>query len=46
MLHLDHAVQIALEAHEGQTDKTGRPFFEHCQRIALLVTGDKERTVA
>ncbi|ARO27839.1 metal-dependent phosphohydrolase HD domain-containing protein (plasmid) [Rhizobium sp. TAL182] len=46
MQHLDHAMQIALEAHEGQVDKTGRPFFEHCQRIALLVSGDDARTVA
>ncbi|MBB3287082.1 MULTISPECIES: HD domain-containing protein [unclassified Rhizobium] len=46
MKHLDQAIQIALEAHEGQTDKTGRPFFEHCQRIALLVSGDDARTVA
>ena len=46
MQHLDHAVQIAMDAHEGQTDKTGRPFFEHCQRVALLVSGDEARTVA
>ncbi|TXI03604.1 MAG: HD domain-containing protein [Rhizobium sp.] len=46
MKHLDQAIQIALEAHEGQTDKTGRPFFEHCQRIALLVSGEEARTVA
>ncbi len=44
--HLDQAIHIALEAHEGQTDKTGRPFFEHCQRVALLVSGDEARTVA
>ena len=31
---------------EGQADKTGRPFFEHCQRVALLVSGDETRTVA
>ncbi|MEI1251308.1 metal-dependent phosphohydrolase [Rhizobium aouanii] len=46
MQHLDHATQIAIEAHKGQLDKTGRPFFEHCQRIALLVSGDEARTVA
>lgn len=46
MQHLDHAIQIALEAHEGQVDKTGRPFFEHCQRIALVVSGSEARTVA
>ncbi|OWV91791.1 metal-dependent phosphohydrolase [Rhizobium sp. N122] len=46
MQHLDHAIQIALEAHEGQADKTDRPYFEHCQRVALLVSGDEIRTVA
>lgn len=46
MQHLDHAIQIALEAHEAQADKTGRPYFEHCQRVALLVSGDEARTVA
>ncbi|WP_112794882.1 HD domain-containing protein [Rhizobium sp. SYY.PMSO] len=46
MTLLDEAIKIALKAHEGQTDKTGRPYFEHCQRIALLVSGDEARTVA
>ncbi|MBX4976884.1 HD domain-containing protein [Rhizobium lentis] len=46
MQHLDHAMQIAIEAHKGQVDKTGQPFFEHCQRVALLVSGDEARTVA
>lgn len=46
MQHLDHAIQIALEAHEGQTDKVGRPYFEHCQRVALLVSGDEARMTA
>ncbi|MBB4253976.1 (p)ppGpp synthase/HD superfamily hydrolase [Rhizobium sp. BK008] len=46
MQHLDHAIQVALTAHEGQADKTGRPFFEHCQRVALLVSGDERRTIA
>ncbi|EJC83508.1 hypothetical protein Rleg4DRAFT_6746 [Rhizobium leguminosarum bv. trifolii WSM2297] len=46
MQHLDHAIQIALDAHEGQADQTDRPYFEHCQRVALLVSGDETRTVA
>lgn len=46
MQHLDHAIQIALEAYEGQADKIGRPYFEHCQRVALLVSGDEARTAA
>lgn len=46
MQHLDHAVQIAMEAHKGQADKTGKPYFEHCQRVAFLVSGDEAKTVA
>ncbi|MCA1443760.1 metal-dependent phosphohydrolase [Ensifer sp. IC4062] len=46
MQHLDHAIQIALAAHAGQADKVGRPYFEHCQRVALLVSGDEARTIA
>ncbi|WP_199628658.1 HD domain-containing protein [Rhizobium sp. OAE497] len=43
---LDRAIEVALKAHDGQTDKIGRPYFEHCQRVALLVPGDQARTVA
>ncbi|OWV82456.1 metal-dependent phosphohydrolase [Rhizobium sp. R634] len=46
MQHLDHAMQIAMEAHEGQADKTDKPYFEHCQRVAFLVSGDEAKTVA
>ncbi|OWV99800.1 HD domain-containing protein [Rhizobium sp. R693] len=46
MQHLDHAIQIALAAHDGQVDKIGRPYFEHCQRVALLVSGAEAQTVA
>ena len=35
MTDFDRAVALALEAHYGQTDKTGRPYFEHCSRVAL-----------
>ena len=46
MQHLDHATQIAMEAHKGQTDKAGQPYVEHCQRVAMLVSGDEAKTVA
>ncbi|MDL2406229.1 metal-dependent phosphohydrolase [Rhizobium calliandrae] len=46
MQHLDHAIHVALEAHEGQADKIGRPYFEHCQRVALLVSGEEAQTIA
>lgn len=44
--HLDHAIQIAQSAHEGQSDKTGRPYFEHCRRVASFVTDDTGKVVA
>jgi len=44
--NLDRAIQVALEAHQGQTDMIGPPYFEHCQRVALLVVGDDAHTVA
>lgn len=44
--HLRHAIQIAAEAHDGQMDKTGRPYFEHCQRVAAALTDDEAKTVA
>ncbi len=44
--HLKHAIQIAAEAHDGQMDKTGRPYFEHCQRVAAALVDDEAKTVA
>ena len=44
--HLDHAIQIAAEAHDEQSDKTGRPFFDHCRRVAAHMTDMEEKTVA
>jgi (p)ppGpp synthase/HD superfamily hydrolase len=46
MNHLDHAIEIALAAHEGQTDKTGRSYFEHCRRVADAVQADDTKIVA
>nr|WP_145959251.1 HD domain-containing protein [Rhizobium sp. ACO-34A] len=31
---LQQAIAVAKLAHEGQMDKTGRPYFTHCARIA------------
>ncbi|SSC73052.1 unnamed protein product [Ciceribacter sp. T2.26MG-112.2] len=45
-VHLDHAVQIAADAHQGQLDKLGRPYFEHCQRVAASMVDEQARTVA
>jgi (p)ppGpp synthase/HD superfamily hydrolase len=46
MTHLAHAIEIAAEAHQGQTDKTGRPYFEHCRRVAEAVGTIDEKIVA
>ena len=32
------ARMIAMLAHEGQTDMAGKPYFEHCERVANNVT--------
>ena len=46
MNHVDHAIEVALVAHEGQTDKTGRSYFEHCRRVAEAVQGNEAKVVA
>lgn len=43
---LQRAIQIAAEAHKGQQDKVGNPYFDHCRRVAELVMGDEERLIA
>jgi hypothetical protein len=44
MLH--RAAKIAERAHNGQTDKTGRPYIEHLRRVADAVETLDEKTVA
>jgi len=44
--HLQRAIQIAAEAHKGQQDKLGNPYFDHCRRVADLVVGHEERIIA
>ncbi|WP_312949085.1 hypothetical protein [Agrobacterium sp.] len=43
---LQRAQEIAQRAHSGQFDKTGRPYFEHCQRVAEAVDSNREKVVA
>ena len=45
-VHLDHAMQIAADAHQGQVDKLGRPYFELCQRVAASMVDEESRAVA
>lgn len=40
------ASEVAAEAHQGQLDKTGQPYFRHCQRVANAVDGMDAKVVA
>lgn len=43
---LELARAVSLEAHQGQTDKEGEPYINHCRRMADGVNTAKEKTVA
>jgi (p)ppGpp synthase/HD superfamily hydrolase len=43
---LRKAEDIAVAAHAGQCDKTGRPFSDHLRRVAEKVGGREQRMVA
>ncbi len=42
---LQRALEIAIEAHEGQCDKAGRPYIEHPLRVMAMGGSDEERIV-
>jgi HD domain len=46
MTNLAHAVEIAEQAHAGQTDKAGEPYVEHLERVAAAVDTLDEKIVA
>lgn len=46
MHRLDRAIEIAMEAHAGQSDKTGEPYYLHCNRVAAAVPNIDEKIVA
>jgi len=46
MSHLERALEIATTAHDGQKDKTGRPYLEHLERVAADVETLDEKIVA
>ncbi len=46
MSTLERAIQIAAEAHAGQTDKAGQPYILHPLRVMLSLRGESERIVA
>lgn len=43
---LERAIAIAMDAHEGQSSKTGGPFIDHVRRVADQVSGNDEKLVA
>ncbi|RWN67413.1 MAG: HD domain-containing protein [Mesorhizobium sp.] len=43
---LYRAAKIAEQAHAGQTDKTGRPYIEHCRRVVDAVETLDQKAVA
>jgi (p)ppGpp synthase/HD superfamily hydrolase len=46
MSQLERAVEIAESAHRGQIETTGKPYVEHCHRVAQAVEGRDEKIVA
>ncbi len=43
---IEKAIRIALDAHHGQLDKSGRPYILHPLRVALGMKDEKELLVA
>jgi (p)ppGpp synthase/HD superfamily hydrolase len=43
---LDDAIQLARRAHEGQLDKSGRPYIAHPLRVMGHLRGEHERMTA
>ncbi|BCG88321.1 hypothetical protein MesoLj113c_44310 [Mesorhizobium sp. 113-3-9] len=43
---LYRAAKIAEDVHAGQHDKTGRPYIEHCRRVADAVETIDQKAVA
>jgi len=45
-MNFDHALAIAVKAHQGQTDKVGEPYILHPLRIMFKMSNETERMVA
>lgn len=46
MAGLEDAIQTALDAHRGQTDKGGHPYILHPLRLMLSMASEQEKIVA
>ena len=44
-MNLQRAIEIAAEAHRGQTDKAGAPYVLHPLRVMMALETDEERIV-
>lgn len=44
-LNLQRAIEIAVNAHRGQTDKAGAPYLLHPLRVMMSLDTDEERIV-
>jgi hypothetical protein len=45
MITLARAIEIAVHAHAGQTDKAGAPYILHPLRVMLALSGEEDRIV-
>lgn len=45
-MHIERAIEIALEAHRGAVDKAGAPYILHPLRLVSRATDDDVRVVA
>ncbi|WP_394613054.1 phosphohydrolase [Lentzea sp. JNUCC 0626] len=46
MFTLEDAIALATSAHDGQVDKSGRPYIGHPLRVMASVTGEHEQMTA
>ena len=46
MTDLEFAIEFSKRAHEGQTDKSGKPYFLHPEAVAAGVTSEKAKIAA
>jgi len=46
MSTLQRAIEIAVEAHKGQTDKSGMPYILHPLRLMFQMKSDNEKIAA
>lgn len=46
MPNLEHAIQLAVQAHQGQQDKAGAPYILHPLRVMLRVQSEPTMIVA